>query len=1286
MYNYILKIINQGISLSQNSKNFRLFISSTFNDFRKEREVLQKEVFPHIKEYAAKQGYVFQPIDLRWGVSNDAQLDQKTLELCLNEVKACKTHLHPNFLIMIGDRYGWVPLPYAIEEKEFENIQQNIEESNDTLKIEYKRYKVYDDSSNNMKKFHYEQKDLRIISQLELLKQWYTLDENQIPTSYILNEREKKSDYEIYENWEAEESILRRTLQDAVNLSNLTEEQKRKYFLSATEAEVEEGIIPYLNHTKFQKDVLLEKDSDLHSVDPQHIFGFFRDIDKATQIGNKFIQHDYDEAQAFKERVKPALLEKNILPVETTQINKETLEESYLEEFEEKIRTFLKSQIDAQKTQEEKDEFTALQTELEAQKYFAVNKRKNFLGQKVLRKEIKKYISNEEHTPFIIYGKSGSGKSALMSQAIHEAEEAKEKRVLYRFVSATPNASSSKEILTSIFEELEVDVRSEGEKEKKENDEALSLDSNDKQETFEDFSYRIHTAIQNIEEDVVIFIDAVDQLQNDDQFLWLPQTLPDNVKIVISALEDEKYKDDSKFFDALKTKTTNLHEIPEFHEAEALLEQLLKNEDRTVDKFQKEHFLKQFKEVKSPLYVTIAAQVMKNWKSGDKSQTLSDTQQGIIKKFIKNLTDNYHQDERFVQKVLGYIYASRDGLSESELLQLLETDEEFVKLMADEEFHKNHTLELPLVHWSRLQTQLKPFLSLKTQDGEELMYFFHREFEDVVKQKTSQRDEHDEIIEATQKLILQNQDKDFDENRWGKLYITLITEYNLKYKNKKEVFVLFLADVQNMDRKWIEELLLYISKISLEKIHLKSLNEGLCQIEISNDITKLLKETIYDDLMIQAHYLDTLQWMAYIYSALRNHDMSYEKSKELLSYYEFLIAREKVKPMKEIYINGYITSLNNFSVAIKKQIETNKNSIILEDFKKYEKKADELVEEIDEKSDNGMKSHVLTLINTAISLDNEYKSLAAIEKIHQALEILKNSPSAQSYIDSNDWRTESKLSAYANLIIFYKKINNIEESINYGQMAYDLVKNLYHNKPKHWIKYYIDVLVNFAGVLEHKHEQQIYYLKEAEDILKEWYTIDEIQWAEEYTKVLGNIAFILSLPVNVNNKMQYLDKIIEISQKHNLTDSDQCKYAAREKLRQEYAQNLNVGFKLIGINCESSEFDIDELLQIVVATYNENFSMIKLTQYDDVYKEIISDKIFKYQFIKWLINVANLSYLCIQETRLESAKEFSELFIDCCGAVLSDDNIKAIESQTIGIYNRVSGYDSSNLIGMTPIT
>ena len=91
------------------------------------------QFFPKVEKYCNENGYSFQPIDLRWGVSNEAQLDQKTLEVCLEEVRACKHFPYPNFLIMEGDRNEYVPLNNIIEKKEFESIINIIK--NDSIQV-----------------------------------------------------------------------------------------------------------------------------------------------------------------------------------------------------------------------------------------------------------------------------------------------------------------------------------------------------------------------------------------------------------------------------------------------------------------------------------------------------------------------------------------------------------------------------------------------------------------------------------------------------------------------------------------------------------------------------------------------------------------------------------------------------------------------------------------------------------------------------------------------------------------------------------------------------------------------------------------------------------------------------------------------------------------------------------------------------------------------------------------------------------------------------------------------
>ena len=787
------------------NKTFRLFISSTFNDFRRERYVLQTKVFPSIKQYAAEKGYTFQPIDLRWGVSAEAQLDQKTLELCLEEVRTCKSHMHPNFLIMVGDRYGWVPLPYAIEKKEFEHLKSIVSKISTNIQITYRPYKHYPDPSNS-DHFTEHQKSPRETTASELLEEWYILDYNQIPVSYILKERSKESEYSIFENWEGEESALRKILQDAVNKAintgTISEKQQHKYFLSATEAEVVEGIIPYLRPTPFQNK-LLSKKPELEIIDPKQIFGFFRNIDPSSQKNkdDKFIidDDDYAKAQRFKDDIKKVIPEKNCLESSTRQIDKENLDETYLAAFKERVITFLKTTIDAQN----KLRFTSLQIEQEAQDYYALTKLQGFLTTnpvETLLSSIRDYIRVPEPSPaFVIYGPSGRGKSSLMAQAISHAQKYQNFKVVYRFVGATPNSSTTKEILQSIFEEIDLDIRH---KEKKFND-----------IPFQEFSKYFYKKIISININLVIFIDAVDQLGNEDQFLWLPRELPANVKIIISALDDETYPEDSGFFQTLRSKTSNLHMIPRFDEPLTLLRQILASEGRTILAEQESYFLQQYASSQSPLYVTIAAQELQHWKSsvvGGVGEILSAGQKEIIQEFITNLEKIYHHNPRFVRKVLGYLYASSDGLSESELLQLLNTDEAFIQAMAPETWHDNPTKELPLIHWSRLHTQLKPFLSLKSQDGEELIYFFHREFEDAVNALPNKKEEHKAIIQATQKLITKYQHDPFNQNRWGKLYSQLTTDYAEEYND--QVIIIFSSNfVSELNSElWIDEYIKYV--------------------------------------------------------------------------------------------------------------------------------------------------------------------------------------------------------------------------------------------------------------------------------------------------------------------------------------------------------------------------------------------------------------------------------------------------------------------------------------------
>ena len=57
------------------TRTFRVFVSSTFEDLKAERDALQRVVFPRLRKLCEANNVRFQAIYLRWGV--------RDMEICL---------------------------------------------------------------------------------------------------------------------------------------------------------------------------------------------------------------------------------------------------------------------------------------------------------------------------------------------------------------------------------------------------------------------------------------------------------------------------------------------------------------------------------------------------------------------------------------------------------------------------------------------------------------------------------------------------------------------------------------------------------------------------------------------------------------------------------------------------------------------------------------------------------------------------------------------------------------------------------------------------------------------------------------------------------------------------------------------------------------------------------------------------------------------------------------------------------------------------------------------------
>ncbi|MEI7635614.1 MAG: DUF4062 domain-containing protein, partial [bacterium] len=186
----------------------RLFVSSTFQDFVVERQLLHERVFPKLRAHCAYYGMRFEEIDLRWGVPAEAAQEQHTMSICLDELRRCQTITpRPNFLVLIGGRYGWEPLPEQIETDEMKRVLQN--------------------AVSNKARHH--------------IRKWYRIDNNALPAVWLLQPRRGLSGDE----WANTENELRCQLRAAAKRAQLARDSETwiQISTSATHQEILKGAL-----------------------------------------------------------------------------------------------------------------------------------------------------------------------------------------------------------------------------------------------------------------------------------------------------------------------------------------------------------------------------------------------------------------------------------------------------------------------------------------------------------------------------------------------------------------------------------------------------------------------------------------------------------------------------------------------------------------------------------------------------------------------------------------------------------------------------------------------------------------------------------------------------------------------------------------------------------------------------------------------------------------------------------------------------------------------------------
>jgi hypothetical protein len=676
---------------AQTSRTFRVFVSSTFEDFKAERNALQEFVFPRLAELCEQRGARFQAIDLRWGVSDEASLDQRAMEICLTEIKRCQAmDLKPNFIVLMGNRYGWRPLPSRIEAGEFEQIRDVAEDGD-----------------------------------RELLDGWYVLDENADPAECILRPRDPDvHDEADYDSWNETEAKLRTALLGSVKRLGWPADDRRmaKYVASATEQEILRGALD-------------PDDAD------KHVFAFLREIEglpaDASAKGFRDMVKKTDGTLAVDDEaanrlaaLKKALKDKLKLPDHVFEYaapwqdavgtadgelprDLDTCRQGLRDlcrDVWQSMSAMVESELERSKPQEGVD------PEPEAHRRFGQNRCADFVGREPILATVTDYLAANEPAPLVLVGEGGSGKSAIMAKSVEEARGTHEAATLIeRYVGATPGSSDGRSLLSSVCREIARECGGD--------EAAVPSEYND---LAVEFGKQLEKA--TAEKLLIVFLDALDQFGANDparSLSWLPAHLPDHVRLVVSVLTD------TDCAGALKTKRPEPRMLsldkmtgPEGRTALGIW---LKKAGRKLKPDQEKEVLDKFEPQGRPLYLKLAFEEARLWPSFAPKIKLQPGIPELIKgSLFARLSAPKNHGETIVSHSLGYLAASRYGLAEDELVGVLSADSAVMDDFQKRSPRSPTAKRLPVVVWSRLYFDLEPYLSEHAADGVTLLAFYHR--------------------------------------------------------------------------------------------------------------------------------------------------------------------------------------------------------------------------------------------------------------------------------------------------------------------------------------------------------------------------------------------------------------------------------------------------------------------------------------------------------------------------------------------------------------------------------
>lgn len=372
--------------------------------------------------------------------------------------------------------------------------------------------------------------------------------------------------------------------------------------------------------------------------------------------------------------------------------------------------------------------------------------------------KIQQYVQSSALHPFVLHGKSGSGKTSVMAIAAKQMRGwiSGESFVIVRFLGTSPLSTTIREVLISISEQVSSISN-------------LMPPVFSKMDTIDITQYFRNELLTSFgkfpDKSLIIMLDSIDQLspiEGAHSMKWLPFHLPLNVKVIISMLDD-RYD----CFEVIQSKLSEANEscleLGPLHikAGMQIMDLWLSKIGRTITEEQRAVVTKAFLSCPQPLLLKLLFGQARTWTSYKENDSIVvfDSIQEALVQFYKELETQF--GKVLVQRSLGYFTAAKSGLTEAELEDVLSLDDDVLNdIYQYWDPPVEGIVHIPSLLWKRIRHFIDDYVVEQQADGMTVLVWYHRQFNESAKSRYVDQGGH---VKDSLHFVL----SEFFEGTWG---------------------------------------------------------------------------------------------------------------------------------------------------------------------------------------------------------------------------------------------------------------------------------------------------------------------------------------------------------------------------------------------------------------------------------------------------------------------------------------------------------------------------------------